>query len=156
MSKKEKILLIILLIIITLFISVIILYNLLKNNYDDSENNNNIIKNTNQNVISDKEISKVLFSNIKYTYDGEVTTLFMDITNKNEKTIIISHFIIKAYDENNDLIGEFHPVCKSKINPNEQLSQFEVFIKNNLIHAYSIEFELPELEFVEKDIENND
>ena len=144
MSKKQKILLVILGILIVLVIALVIIKNTAKEEKAKVE-----IVNENEGVISSKEVSNVVFDNIKYVYDGEKTVVNLDIFNFNEKKIKIGLFIVNVYDENNKLLDTFAPVC-NKIIEVEERKSLEFSLEKDLSKAYRLEFELPNLELIEE------
>lgn len=153
MSEKVKKILFIISIILIIFIAIILIY--IKRNEDNDVNvtpdgNNKVITNTNKDVISDKVISNLIFTDIKYTYDFKETKVFMNIINNNTESVKISRFIIKIYNEKNELVETLNPVYNNIIKPNSDINNFMVTIEKDLSNAYKIEIELPELEFIKE------
>ena len=122
----------------------VVLLVILKLTNNDS---NKIIENTNEGVIKSRVVDNVLFDDIKYTYDGEKTLVELSITNNNDKSIKIGVFTAKVYDKNNELINTFVPVCDSEIKQGEK-KELKFSIKSDLSNAYTMEIELPNMEFV--------
>lgn len=131
-----------------IFVSSIALAIIIINKKNEDTDKNKEIVNTNKDVISNKEVSNILFSNIKYVYYDNKTEVSFVITNNNEENIKLSHFLINAYDESENLIGTIHPICDLVINAKDTLSDFSVITENDFSNAYSIKFELPELEII--------
>lgn len=150
MKRRNLILIICLMVLVFVVVGVIAvkLLNSDKENNNFIENNNGIIENTNKDVISDKEVSNILFSDIKYTYDGVRTRVTLTITNNNDKSVLIGDFIVKVYDKNNNYIDEFTPSV-SYVLPKNESGDIGFSIKEDLIEVYKLEIELPNLEFVE-------
>jgi len=151
-KKRDIILLIILAITLINFIFVIALkiINDKNNNIVDDNNEEEIIEVTKEEVVSDKEESGVLFSDIRYIYDGENTIITMDITNKNNKTIKLIKYTFKIYDKDNNLIGDIDARYEKIIEINQILNDLEMGTNVDLTHAYSTEVEVTEIEFVEE------
>ena len=145
MSKKQKILLIILIVAVIAAVALIII----KNTANEPKKQEEVI-NKNENVISSKEVSGVLFENIKYVYDGKNTTINLDISNFNETKVKLGLFIVNVYDENDKLMDTFAPVSNSIIGVEESIS-LEFSLDKNLSKANRIEFELPNLEVIEEE-----
>lgn len=142
--KKEKLILIVCLVILFLFVSIVIFVKLNNSN----SNNNDIFENKNKDVVSDKEVSNILFSNIKYKYDGTGTEVSMKITNKNDKIVKIGEMNIKIFDESKVFIGEFNPFVIYDLYP-DRSGEITFSIEKNLSEAFSLEIELPNLEFID-------
>jgi len=94
--KKRNFLIIILVCLFLTFITVLITVKLYQNNINKD---NNLI--TTGEVTKEKEVSNILFSNIKYTYNNNITEVSLNITNKNNYKVKISNFIINVYNKKN-------------------------------------------------------
>ena len=99
MKNKRNLLITILAITIIFFIGLIIAI-IVKN----KDSKNNVYNNLNEQVISTKEVSNIVFTNIKYEYKDNMTIVSMKILNKNDKTIKLNNFIVNVYDENKNRI----------------------------------------------------
>lgn len=147
--KKRNIILIACLIIL------IILGTILFENFKDKNNNvddnkeNQIKENKNLGVVSKKSVSNLVFDNIKYIYDGEYTIVYMEITNNNDKGVYLREFVVKVYDKNNELLGEFNPNPDYLIESGKT-NDLEFFTKRDLSSAFRMEIELPQLEYNEE------
>lgn len=123
---------------------------------NSSDENNNVdnkreeVVNQSAGVISRKEVSNVVFDNISYVYDGEKTTVKLEITNNNDKSIKLGLFIVNVYDKNNEIMDTFAPVSKNVIAVGEK-KELEFSLDKDLSQAERIEFELPNLEFIEEE-----
>lgn len=157
MKKRNIILTVCLIICIAIAIGIILLKlfnnkdNITDNNNNNIDNNkdNNIKENLNPEVISKKNISNLVFDNIKYTYDGEFTTVYMEVTNNNHKGVYLKAFVVKVYNKNNEILGKFNPNPNYLIEPGKT-NELKFFIKKDFSEAYKMEIELPELEFEEE------
>jgi len=144
MKNKRNLLIAILTITIIFFIGLIIVI-IVKN----KDSKNNVYNNLNEQVISTKEVSNIVFTNIKYEYKDNMTIVSMKILNKNDKTVKLNNFIVNVYDENKNIIGTFNPYVGGEIESNKS-NNISFSIKEDYSKANSIEIELPELEFIER------
>lgn len=141
--KKKKLILSFIIVIILILIGLVIAMKLLYKN-----DNKNIVKNTEKEVISDKIVSNILFSDIEYYYDGTNTTVFMNVTNNNAKTVVLGDFIAIIYDKNDNLIEKFEPTTKYELKKNETM-ELEFYYPKDLTNANKMEIELPNLQIIE-------
>lgn len=151
MKSNRKILFVILGILLITFVGLIVLK--VTNSSDENNNVDNKreeVVNQSAGVISRKEVSNVVFDNISYVYDGEKTTVKLEITNNNDKSIKLGLFIVNVYDENNEIMDTFAPVSKNVIAVGEK-KELEFSLDKDLSQAERIEFELPNLEIVEEE-----
>ena len=151
MKSNRKILFAILGILLIAFVGLIVLK--VTNSSDENNNVDNKreeVVNQSAGVISRKEVSNVVFDNISYVYDGEKTTVKLEITNNNDKSIKLGLFIVNVYDENNEIMDTFAPVSKNVIAVGEK-KELEFSLDKDLSQAERIEFELPNLEIVEEE-----
>lgn len=144
MKNKKNLLITILAITIIFFIGLITVI-IVKN----KDSKNNVYNNLNEQVISTKEVSNIVFTNIKYEYKDNMTIVSMKILNKNDKTVKLNNFIVNVYDENKNIIGAFNPYVSGEIESNKS-NDISFSIKEDYSKANSIEIELPELEFIER------
>ena len=151
MKSNRKILFVILGILLIAFVGLIVLK--VTNSSDENNNVDNKreeVVNQSAGVISRKEVSNVVFDNISYVYDGEKTTVKLEITNNNDKSIKLGLFIVNVYDKNNEIMDTFAPVSKNVIAVGEK-KELEFSLDKDLSQAERIEFELPNLEIVEEE-----
>ena len=151
MKSNRKILFVILGILLITFVGLIVLK--VTNSSDENNNVDNKreeVVNQSAGVISRKEVSNVVFDNISYVDDGEKTTVKLEITNNNDKSIKLGLFIVNVYDENNEIMDTFAPVSKNVIAVGEK-KELEFSLDKDLSQAERIEFELPNLEFIEEE-----
>lgn len=137
MDKKKRIIsiVIILLLLVGLFV---ILY----------LDRNDLVVNNNEGVVKERLVNDILFYDIVYTYDKEKTNVKMNIKNNNDKSVKIGVFTVKAKDIDGNIINTFVPVCNDVIESGGE-GKVEFFIKDDISSAYSIEIELPNLEFLD-------
>lgn len=151
MKDNRKTLFVILGILLIAFVGLIVLK--VTNSSDENNNVDNKreeVVNQSAGVISRKEVSNVVFDNISYVYNGEKTTVNLEIINNNDKTIKLGLFIVNVYDENNEIMDTFAPVSKAEISVGKK-QELEFSLDKDLSQAERIEFELPNLEFVEEE-----
>lgn len=159
MKIKDKLLIILLIILIIIFLLIILLKNTV--NYKDNEKkeednvvkveNEGIIQVSNDDVIKDREISGVLFSDISYIYTGKDTIITLDITNKNLETIERLRFEFSVYDKNNNLLGSFNGAYEKNIANNYKLNDLLFGTDKDLSDAYSMDIVITELNFINEE-----
>lgn len=137
---KEKKLIIALIIVVILAGSLIVVKLLTKEE--------KIIINDKEGVVSNKEVSNISFSNIEYYYDGTITTVFMNITNNNEQTVVLGDFIANIYDKDGNFIEKFEPTTAYELKQDETM-ELEFNCPKDLSSAYKMDIELPNLTFLE-------
>lgn len=107
-----------------------------------------IVINDKEDVVSNKEVSNISFTNIEYYYDGTTTTVFMNITNNNEQTVVLGDFIANIYDKNGKFIEKFEPTTAYELKQDETM-ELEFNCPKDLSSAYKMDIELPNLTFLE-------
>lgn len=150
MKNNKKILLIILTVVVIASVALIILKNSNTEEPNKGNNKKDEVVNKNEDVVSRKEVSNIAFDNISYVYDGKRTTVKLEITNNNEKSVQLGLFIVNVFDKKNELIDSFAPVSKSTIGVGD-VKKIEFSLDKDLSNAYKLEFELPNLEFIEEE-----
>ncbi len=110
MKKKYKILVVIIGIVLSVLI-IIFLVNKNSNNIND--------ENTINNILASKEVSNIVFTNIKYKYEDGLTIISMKMFNKNDKTVKLGEFIVNVYDKDNNLLGRLNPNLSDTIEKNK-------------------------------------
>lgn len=134
---KKKIILISSILVILIVITLVILNNK-KTNLDVDKDN----------LLSlSKEISNVVFTNIKYSYEKEHTIISYKIFNKNDKDIKLNNHIVNVYDKDNNLLGSLESVSESIIESNDYIF-ITISKKEEYKNAYKLEIELPNLEYI--------
>jgi len=156
LKNRDKFLMILLIFLIVMFLLIILLkkfvnYNEKEENNVINEEKNEIIEVSNEEVIKDREVSGILFSDIRYIYNGKETIITMDITNKNLETIEILKFEFIVYDKNNNLLGNFSGFYNKKIVNNEKLNNLLVGTDRDLSDVYSMDIFISKLEFSEEE-----
>ena len=147
MKLKQNKLIYILILVILLVLSIVVINVFYKSNEDSDEDSN---VNTNKYVVEEKKISNIKFYNFKYIYDGINTIVTVDIKNENNNTVILNQFLVKIYDEDKNIIGEFEPECSDDIVHNGIIKDFQFMLQKDLRHAYFLEIELPNLIVIEQ------
>lgn len=141
MKKKYKILVV----IIGIVLSVLIIIFLVNKNSNNINNENTI-----NNLLASKEVSNIVFTNIKYKYEDGLTIISMKMFNKNDKTVKLGEFIVNVYDKDNNLLGTLNPNLSDKIEKNKS-NEIEFSKKEKYDNAYSLEIELPNLELLDSE-----
>lgn len=154
LKNRKKILLMILIILIILFLLVIGLkffWNNESNNVDGNINDgkDEVIEITKEEVVKDREISGILFSDISYIYDGKETIITLDITNNNLENINYLEYEFKIYDKTNNLISEVSGVYNKEIISGKKLNDLTLGTDRDLSEAYLMEISINKLEFVD-------
>ncbi len=141
MKKKYKILVV----IIGIVLSVLIIIFLVNKNSNNINNENTI-----NNILASKEVSNIVFTNIKYKYEDGLTIISMKMFNKNDKTVKLGEFIVNVYDKDNNLLGTLNPNLSDTIEKNKS-NEIEFSKKEKYDNAYSLEIELPNLELLDSE-----
>lgn len=141
MKKKYKILVVIIGIVLCV-LTVIFLVNKKNNNMDNGNPINNLL--------ASKEVSNIVFTNIKYKYEDGLTIISMKMFNKNDKTVKLGEFIVNVYDKDNNLLGTLNPNLSDTIEKNKS-NEIEFSKKEKYDNAYSLEIELPNLELLDSE-----
>lgn len=141
MKKKYKILVVIIGIVLSVLI-IIFLVNKKNNNMDNGNPINNLL--------ASKEVSNIVFTNIKYKYEDGLTIISMKMFNKNDKTVKLGEFIVNVYDKDNNLLGTLNPNLSDTIEKNKS-NEIEFSKKEKYDNAYSLEIELPNLELLDSE-----
>lgn len=141
MKKKYKILVVI--IVVVLCALVYIFFVNKKNDNVDNENFDN-------NLLLSKEVSNIVFTNIKYKYEDDLTVISMKMFNKNDKSVKLGEFIVNVYDKDNNLLGTLNPYFSKEIEKNKS-DEIEFSKKEKYDNAYSLEIELPNLELLDSE-----
>lgn len=137
MNKKKKIISISIILLLLVFLFVILYFN-----------RNSLVVNNNSGVVTERVVNNILFYDIVYTYDNEKTSVKMNIRNNNDKSVKIGVFTVKAKDRDDNVINTFVPVYNDVLESGGE-GKVEFFIKDDISFAYSIEIELPNLEFLD-------
>lgn len=142
MKKKYKILVVIIVVVLCALVYIFLV---------NKKNDNNITEETNNNNLSiSKEVSNIVFTNIKYKYEDGLTIISMKMFNKNDKTVKLGEFIVNVYDKDNNLLGTLNPNLSDKIEKNKS-NEIEFSKKEKYDNAYSLEIELPNLELLDSE-----
>lgn len=141
MKKKYKILVV----IIGIVLSVLIIIFLVNKNSNNINNENTI-----NNLLASKEVSNIVFTNIKYKYEDGLTIISMKMFNKNDKTVKLGEFIVNVYDKDNNLLGTLNPNLSDTIEKNKS-NEIEFSKKEKYDNAYFLEIELPNLELLDSE-----
>ena len=140
MKKYLKILLIFLILIIFAIVLIVI----------NNKKNNSVVEKQTNNLNDSKEVSNVIFTNINYRVDNNVTIVSLKVFNNNDKDIKLNEYIVNVYDKNNKLLGTMKPIVKDTIKKRSFL-ETEFSIKEKYDNAYSLEIELPNLELLDSE-----
>lgn len=141
MKKKYKILVVIIGIVLCALVYIFFVNK--KNDNVDNENFDN-------NLLASKEVSNIVFTNIKYKYEDGLTIISMKMFNKNDKTVKLGEFIVNVYDKDNNLLGTLNPNLSDTIEKNKS-DEIEFSKKEKYENAYSLEIELPNLELLDSE-----
>lgn len=115
-------------IVLCLLMFIISMFNVF--NKDDKPNNNknkennrdeNIIYNDNKDVVSDKKVENVEFTNIECSFDGFRSLLTYTITNNGKDSISLDDYEIIVKDKNDNILAIMVPGDTSELKPKESL-----------------------------------
>lgn len=119
-EKKNNLKKIISILILGLILIITVSIIIIKSNQNNKpiENKDNEII---ENKIKDKLIDNVLFSDIDYSFDGNISLLTYKITNQSSKTINLEEYEIIIKDKDNNILAIISPSILESINPNETI-----------------------------------
>lgn len=99
-------------------------------------------------TINDQVVDNIRFSNINVQYDGEYTSIILNITNDNEQKILINDYIVELFDQNGNKLGELTPNYNLEIGSSEMIrTSFGIF--DDYSNLTSLKIKLPNLEFID-------
>lgn len=97
-------------------------------NKDDESNNNkennrdeNIIYNDNKDVISDKKVRNVEFTNIECSFDGFNSLLTYTITNNGKNSIVLKDYELIVKDKSDNILAIMVPGDTSELKAKESI-----------------------------------
>ena len=145
-KSKTNLLLSILIVLIIILITLVIIVNVMNNKKDvtnnkDNENTGNIIYNTEEEVIGDKAIGNITFTNIKCSYDGFRSLLTYTINNNGNSSIALDDYELVVKDNNDKTIAIMVPGAIQEIKAGESLEANNV-IDIDLSSVAAIELRL--------------
>lgn len=141
MKNKKIILIIILILLILVAVGIIITVNILNNKSEtkneDTPPETNEVYNYRQEIIEEKEVNGITFTNIDCYWDGTNSNISYTITNTTEETINLGVYTIEVYDDTDTLMYTLSPYLGKDLAPNEEYEEL-ISTSNNLTDAYSI------------------
>ena len=139
MKKK---LLIVIVILIVILGGVLIFVNSKSdtNNTNDNKNNSNTTEKK-ENTFESQNVGNIIFEDITYDYDGNISLLEYTIVNKTDKVINLGSYEIVVKDKNGEAIANMIGFVDKDINPNEEVRTGNT-ISMDLSEAKSIELVL--------------
>lgn len=145
-KKSSNTLLIIIVCIVMIIISIVIgvvSYNLGKKSIPKvkKEEEPTIKYNTNEEIVKDKEINGILFTNIECAYDGNISLITYTIKNNTGETINLKEYDINIKDKEGNLLAIMSPNLDKEIAPGESFDTGNS-IDIDLSNAYSMELNL--------------
>ena len=97
-------------------------------NKDDKPNNNkennrdeNIFYNDNKDVVSDKKVGNVEFTNIECSFNGFSSLLTYTITNNGKNSIVLGSYEIVVKDKDNNILAIMVPGDTSELKSKESI-----------------------------------
>lgn len=130
----------VILFLISLFMG-INFFNKEPNNKIDNNRDENVIYNDNKDVIGDKEIKDVTFTNIECSFDGFSSLLSYTITNNSKKSIILKDYELIIKDKDDNILAIMVPGDNSELKPKESIDIGNA-IDINLTKASKLELRL--------------
>ena len=97
--------------------------------------------NTNENVVKDKEINGILFTNIKCSFDGEYSIINYTIVNNTKETINLKEYEVIIKDKDGTILAIISPNLDEDIEPGKTRDTGNA-INIDLTKAYSMELNL--------------
>lgn len=108
--------------ILLLLIIIIIVIITINSNNNNNPTTNDPAYNNNKDVISDKNINGVTFSNIKCSWDGFPSLLEYTVTNNSNQTIILANYEIIIKDKQNKIMAITVPGSNQELKIGESLN----------------------------------
>lgn len=99
-------------------------------------------------TINDQVVDNIRFSNIDVQYNGEYTSIILNITNDNDQKILINDYIVELFDQNGNKLGELNPNYNLEIEPYQMVSSTFGTL-NDYSNVASLQIKLPNLEFID-------
>ena len=85
----------------------------------ETSTNNEVKYNTNQDVISDKIVDNISFTNIECYFDGNSSLLEYTITNHSDKDVNLGEYEITIKDKDDNILAIIAPTLDYVLKPNE-------------------------------------
>lgn len=99
-------------------------------------------------TINDQVVDNIRFSNFDIQYNGEYTSIILNITNDNDQKILINDYIVELFDQNGNKLGELNPNYDLEIGSSEMVrTSFGIF--KDYSNLTSLQIKLPNLEFID-------
>ena len=136
-NKISRILMIILLTLI-LFITILKIIPSSKKAIKQTNINSNIKNNINQNITKDKNINGISFTNIKYSYNKNISLITYTITNHTKNIINLGIYEIIIKDKSNNILAIIAPNIDHNINPEESYNTSNAISNIDINKAYSM------------------
>ena len=143
-KKSTDLKFIIAVIIIIILLGLIIWITFIKVNTSNNEPKKEEPKikyNTNENVVKDKEVNGILFTNIKCSFDGEYSIINYTIVNNTKETINLKEYEVIIKDKDGTIIAIISPNLDENIEPGKTRDTGNA-INIDLTKAYSMELNL--------------
>ena len=103
--------------------------------------NENIIYTDNKDIISDKNIGDVTFTNIECSFDGFNSLLTYTITNNSKNNIILGNYELIVKDKDDNILAIMVPGDTKELKPTETID-IENVINIDLTKASKLELNL--------------
>ena len=121
----------------------IVAYNLGKTSIpkEKKQEESTIKYNTNEEVVKDKEINGILFTNIECSYDGNISLITYTIKNNTGETINLKEYEVNIKDKKGNILAIMSPNLDKDIAPGDSFDTGNA-INIDLSEAHSMELNL--------------
>ena len=116
-----------------------------KKNNKTKEDKQEVQYNTNEDVVKDKEVNGILFTNIKCSYDGNMSLITYTIVNHTGETINLKEYEVMVRDKDGNLLAVIAPNLDEDIAPEASVDAGNA-INIDLSNAFSMELNLDSAE----------
>lgn len=146
-EKENKNLILIIAIVCAIIVFIIGIYFIvsklnIQNQEKSSKTNEQKIKyNKNENVIKDKNIGGILFTNIECSFDGNMSLISYTIVNHTSETINLKEYEVMVKDKTGNVITTIAPNLDIDIEPEKSFDTGNA-VDIDLSEAYSMELVL--------------
>ena len=145
-SNNKSILPLIMIVVLFVVILIVTYYfssNTFKNENSNNKDNqssiseNNVEENHNKDVVKDKNVNGILFSNINCSYDGYRSLITYTITNNTSERISLNQYDVELKDKDGNVIVIISPTLNDEIAPGESVQTGNA-VNMDLSSAYSM------------------
>lgn len=136
-EKKIRTIIFLLIIIILIIFALIKIVDIKK-----QENSDNLIYNNNKSFIKEQKKDKIIFEDIKCSYDGKDSLITYKISNNTNKKLTLSNYDIIIRDKNKVVITKIVASVGQELAPKKSISMANSVVGVDLSNAYYMELKM--------------